>query len=475
MDLDEDRRASFPDDDFYSRSSALLAYVAAQPWFEDGIDDKDAALFQAMDYYDESVERLKALIETPHVESTTIELPFSGTVGLVAVRHTPFPPDDHTLATMEQGLRVMEDFMRATLPVNDVILHFLEPGTLGAKGTHYQSCGGRNNVDSCYMSSLILVEDRGLGAPVNTIYHELGHYYLVTGQRWLREGEANFLEAYVRAQTGGEQLGERLAHLESLEGCHENIWQHINPYRGGQCDYRLGEKFMLGLHAALGPDAMSEALGDLYAQSLLLEDSTHDSIYYAFLSNAPPDKVEAFKTAYRRYHGGPLRRPGPDSPEYAPLMALYNDSNGDRWLNNRNWGSDAPLGAWHGVYTNAMGQVTGLRLSKNALAGHIPPELGELPDLIGLILRENALIGEIPSELGNLTSLDYLDLAFNELSGQIPPELGNLTRLVKLGLGGNQLTGEIPSELGRLTSLGSLTLQHNRLSGEVSPELGQSH
>ena len=262
------------------------------------------------------------------------------------------------------------------------------------------------------MSSLILVEDRGFGPPVNTIYHELGHYYLVNGSRWLQEGEANFLEAYVRAETGGEQLGERLAYLES-EGCHENIWQHINPYRGGQCDYVLGEKFMLGMHEALGPQAVSAAFRDLYSQSLFFEHPNHDSIYYAFLSNAPPGKEEAFKAAYRRYHGGPIRQSGPDSPEFAPLMALYDAANGDHWLNDRYWGSDAPLGAWHGVYTNAMGQVTGLELSNNGLTGYIPPELGDLPYLIGLILRDNALTGEIPSELGNLTKLDQLDLGTN--------------------------------------------------------------
>ena len=471
VEIDADTRVESPDDDFYSQGSALLAQLASQSWFNDGIDDLDAALLHALNY--ETGGMKLSLVETAHVVSTTVHLPFSGTVGLAVVRHTPFPSDDHTLAAMERGLRVMEDFMGVGLPVNDVILLVVEPGNLGAKGTHIQWCGGRNNVDPCYLSAIIMVEDHGFGPPLNTIYHELAHHYLVTGSRWLVEGEANFLEAYVLAQTGGPQLDERLAYLESREGCLDNIWQHVNPYRGGQCDYVLGEKFMLGMHEALGPQAVSAAFRELYTQSFLQEPLNHDSIYYAFLSNAPPGKEEAFKTAYRRYHGGPIRQPGPDSPEFAPLMALYHATDGDNWLNNTNWGSDAPLGAWHGVYTNAKGQVTGLNLSKNGLTGHIPPELGDLPDLIGLILRENALTGEIPPELGRLTNLDQLKLAWNQLTGEIPSELGNLTALVQLSLGGNQLTGGIPAELGQLTSLRSLTLQGgNRLTGDIPPELG---
>ena len=128
VDIDPDTSAEFPDDDFYLQGSAFLARLAAQPWFKDGLDDLDAALIHAINY--DSGEMKQSLIETPHVASDTIDLPFSGTVGLAVVRHTPFPPDDHTLATLENGLRVMEEFMRAQLPVNDVILLLVEPGTL---------------------------------------------------------------------------------------------------------------------------------------------------------------------------------------------------------------------------------------------------------------------------------------------------------------------------------------------------------
>ena len=48
------------------------------------------------------------------------------------------------------------------------------------------------------------------------------------------------------------------------------------------------------------------------------------------------------------------------------------------------------------------------------------------------ILHGNNLIGAIPKEIGMLKYLKVLDLGQNQLSGPIPPELGNLTNLVKM-------------------------------------------
>ena len=469
--IDEnDNVSSIPGND---AGSVPLAQLASRSWFEDGLDDLEAALLAALSWSTDDFGQ--ALIETHYVASTSVVLPLSGLVGFAVVRHTRFPPDDYALATLEEGVRVMEHFMGAPLPVGDVILLLVEPEfwTLPARGRLPKFAYGSTNVDPAYVTSIMEAVNHAPGPPKETLYHELGHYYLHNGPRWLTEGLANFLEAYFLARTGGQELEERLAYLETPGRCDKNIWQHINPYRKGLCDYEIGEKFLLGMYVALGPEAVSAALRDLYTQALIFENPNHDSIYYAFLSNVPPGKEEAFRTAYRRYHGGPLvDRVLADSPDRPPLVALYNVTNGDYWVNNRHWVSDAPLGAWHGVFTNSMGQVTGLELGENALVGKIPSELGSLSNLIGLTLDQNELTGEIPPELGNLTNLDILILPWNRLGGEIPPELGNLTDLKTLMLHGNQLRGEIPPELGNLTKLKTLWLHENQLGGEIPPELG---
>ena len=43
------------------------------------------------------------------------------------------------------------------------------------------------------------------------------------------------------------------------------------------------------------------------------------------------------------------------------LVAFYNATNGEAWLHQDNWLSDAPLGEWHGVTTNDNGRVRSLR------------------------------------------------------------------------------------------------------------------
>ena len=189
------------------------------------------------------------------------------------------------------------------------------------------------------------------------------------------------------------------------------------------------------------------------------------------------------------------------------LVLLYEATDGPNWINSENWLTDAPLGAWYGVTTDAFGRVVSLDLAgrwdreaerfvEHGLSGSIPPALGNLThlevlqlhtndltgpippntrhltSLIELHLGGNDLTGPIPPELGNLTRLEELDLDFNDLTGSIPPELGSLTRLERLELDYNDLTGPIPSELGNLTRLRALQLHANDLTGPIPSELG---
>ena len=159
-------------------------------------------------------------------------------------------------------------------------------------------------------------------------------------------------------------------------------------------------------------------------------------------------------------------------PQRAALEALYEATDGPNWANADQWLTDAPLGEWYRVATDASGRVVGLDLEGNGLSGPIPPELGNLTSLRTLFLTRNGLSGPIPPEIGSLTSLLGLSLQSNDLSGPIPPELGNLTSLTTLFLADTDLSGPIPPEIGSLTNLRSLSLQSNDLSGPIPPELG---
>ena len=193
----------------------------------------------------------------------------------------------------------------------------------------------------------------------------------------------------------------------------------------------------------------------------------------------------------------------------AALVALYNATDGPNWVDNTNWLSDALLGEWYGVETNASGRVVEIDLSGfwdddnrqyvdhglvgtipaeignltdletlqldiNGLGGTIPPELGSLANLKELGLRRNSLTNLIPPELGLLTELEQLDLAQNNLTGTLPRELGFLAELQWVSFANNGLTGPIPSQLGNLANVRVLRLGSNNLSGPIPPELALS-
>jgi Leucine-rich repeat (LRR) protein len=170
------------------------------------------------------------------------------------------------------------------------------------------------------------------------------------------------------------------------------------------------------------------------------------------------------------------------NPDRAALIALYEATDGPNWVDNTNWLTDAPLGEWYGVETDASGRVVTLRLSgvwdndarawvPFGLQGTIPPELGNLAHLRLLGLGASGLTGTIPPELGKLANLESLGLSRNGLTGVIPPELGRLSNLESLWLRANALSGSIPPELGMLTELVNLELTDNQLTGPIPPEL----
>ncbi len=126
-----------------------------------------------------------------------------------------------------------------------------------------------------------------------------------------------------------------------------------------------------------------------------------------------------------------------------------------------NWKTDAPLGAWYGVGTDARGNVISLEMKDNGVTGVLAPELAMLRNLKSLVLNDNGLTGSVPPELGDLSKLTRLFLSDNGLTGAIPPELGDLSKLVGLHLFSNDLTGEIPNSFLTLNNLGSLYFYGN--------------
>ena len=113
-----------------------------------------------------------------------------------------------------------------------------------------------------------------------------------------------------------------------------------------------------------------------------------------------------------------------------------------------NWSPAIPIAYWKGVKLQGSPiRVVGLALSGINLSGRIPPQLGELDQLVSLQLKHNHLTGGIPDELGTLRNLEVLQLHGNRLSGRVPGVLSSLPSLKQLRLGGNKFARPMPPAL----------------------------
>ena len=464
------------------RGRNVFETVANQPWFEDGLDYLDAVLLAVMRHTNDDL--LHALSRTHYIASRPIDLPLAGNTELVVIRHTPFPNDDETLAAMEEGVRSIESFTRTPIEMDDIVLLINEPRI-------WQRASGSavGSSEPGIVDRQIIVHNRdATGWPVERykdfIYHELGHLYTLHGPRWLVEGTAEFLRAYVRDQTNTESIDERLTYLHSYKespselpdaGCDKkNLHQHLADWAPNNCDYYLGEAFLLGMYKAIGAEGVSAALEDLRIHGLRYNLSPGDDlIYQAFERNTPAGRQETFHAAYQRHYGGQITELPPAVANRRSLLAeLYKSAHGATWVDESNWLSEKPLGEWYGVITDISGRVTGLALSGNGLTGEIPPAIGNLVNLGQLDLGNNNFDGSIPVGLGDLVNLKELDFGGSALSGKIPHDLALLTNLHTLNLGDNQLSGEIPPELALLHNIEELYIYNNQLSGEIPAEFG---
>ena len=154
------------------------------------------------------------------------------------------------------------------------------------------------------------------------------------------------------------------------------------------------------------------------------------------------------------------------SVECAALVALYHSTSGPNWADNDGWLATNTPCTWLGI-TCTRDHVSHISLFYNQLTGTLPPELGNLSELISLDISSNQLVDPLPAQLGSLAKLRNISLAHNQIGGAIPAILGKMKSLDTLNLSHNQFSGLIPEELGNLSNLTQLYLSHNKLSGPI--------
>lgn len=152
------------------------------------------------------------------------------------------------------------------------------------------------------------------------------------------------------------------------------------------------------------------------------------------------------------------------------LVAIYNATSGENWINNENWLQPGFFASeWSGI-TVRDGRVVGIDLNSFGVTGGFPAELGDL-DALEVLGAANNQITSLPDELSQLANIVSIYLDNNQIGGTIPLALGNLVTLEELFLQGNQFSGTIPDTLSNLSNVRSLWLSQNRLTGEMPSAL----
>lgn len=176
--------------------------------------------------------------------------------------------------------------------------------------------------------------------------------------------------------------------------------------------------------------------------------------------------------------------------ERQALIEFYQAQGGPDWIEREFWGSDRPVGEWHGVTTDADGYVvqmtiydnnlTGplspaisrlerlhtLHLSFNKISGALPDQLGECRALKNLWLKGNKVSGRLPDSVALLPALEYLDVHANDMSGALPA-VWNTPKLKIFRAEDNRLSGAMPAQLLRQPLLEHVFLHNNELSGAI--------
>ena len=181
-----------------------------------------------------------------------------------------------------------------------------------------------------------------------------------------------------------------------------------------------------------------------------------------------------------------------NSKDREAMVALYNATNGQHWINNTRWMKGDPcIDEWHGLYCIG-GRVLQINMTFNNMSGTLPAELAQADMLQVVQLHNNRLTGTIPAVILQMNSLQILNLNSNQLTGlPVSISMPNLTSLIvngnlmkgnlttqwntpllqTLDVSSNEFTGHFP-DLSGCSKLQVLVAFSNEVSGQYPSSLG---
>lgn len=259
---------------YLSRIESELPHVHEQlrskPWFADGIGESESALLSVLIEVSESEEITSQLLAGPPPRAKRISTSYSDEIDLTVVsRHSVRLPTN-LMDGLEIGMRTIEDHLGIPWPSTDIVV-YLDPELNSVLD---------GEVGGFYTHDFIGIARSPHYLPI--LYHELGHFYLFSGDEvlWLQESGPEYLAHHASWKRGAlsiqdweRQLGERMERY-----CHQNGAQTVRDYQDAVaaleerdfrssplwiCHYQIGHNLLFKMHQVLGEQATGAALGEV--------------------------------------------------------------------------------------------------------------------------------------------------------------------------------------------------------------------
>ena len=182
-------------------------------------------------------------------------------------------------------------------------------------------------------------------------------------------------------------------------------------------------------------DAASSSQSSLFATTLPSAPPWESASYRLFLPlvfNQPETRIARARRLYDCDQVSTI-----PNEECEILLLFYLDTNGPRWLEQRNWLTGTNPCVWKDLQCS-NGHVKVLQLENNDLTGVLSPEISDL-QLTFLLLKGNRLGGSVPGSIGAMAELESIDLSGNQFTGSLPPDIVYLPRLRSLAFDRDKL------------------------------------
>ncbi len=286
-------------------SPTLFGHLVNKDWFRKGPGEEENAIQVVLQSFIDQERVYLGLIDDARVISESVSLPLAGETKLFVVSRSRPQDAERVLWTASIGLKAIEEFVGEPWPKQNVVF-VLEPEWDGSTVGSHQG------------DHIVLKHPGGF-----LTLHLLAREYFSGITDWIDKGAAHFLVNY----TAGVHEGtlERVQRYErdrvdrNVGKCAEsgasNIQEwldivSIGDYQGSdspvaECQFHLGEAFILGMYESLGHDVVSASLRQLY--NLKGERAVgEEDVYRVFHENTPSDMRAEFRELYLQLHGGQI-------------------------------------------------------------------------------------------------------------------------------------------------------------------------